>query len=275
MRCQEADPADLVTTQRLQAIDRLAAGVAHEFNNVLQIVSGYVTFARENLPADSPVRSDLDHALIATGRASRLASRLLQFARAEDDEAGVADVGDAVESLELLLRPIIGENIGIEVAAAEEPIEVAAGDASLRQALLNLSVNARDAMPAGGVLRLAAGVATLTGDEPMAIGTPPAGDYARVSVEDTGEGIDPSVIGQLFKPCFTTKQPGVGTGLGLAMMADFVRRANGGVQVTSRPGEGTRFELYLPLAEADSDFSYLTKELGCTPDESTVIEGAF
>lgn len=237
----------------MEAVNRLAAGIAHEFNNVLQIVHGYVSFARDALPRDHGCRRDLEAALDATDRAAELASRLLQFARAEDREDRSADVNDAVHALQLLLRPIIGENIQLRSETAEDLPLAAVGDASIRQALLNLCVNARDAMPAGGQLTLE----TATVQAPQGV-TPCIGvftdqAYVRVSVSDNGEGIPDSMRASIFQPFFSTKAPGEGTGLGLPMVATCVSAARGAIVITSLPGKGSRFDLYLPIAEPDAD----------------------
>lgn len=241
-----------MATQRQLAVNELAAGVAHEFNNVLQIVSGYVTFARDSLPEGSTTREDLNFALDATERAAKLSSHLLQFARADDGELGVADASDAVEALGLLLQPVIGEDIRVEIRTESGLPKAVASGSALRQALLNLCVNARDAMPCGGELLVEARRVKLEAAEAMAVGSVAPGEFVQVSVEDTGEGICPSAMSRLFEPFYTTKAPGKGTGLGLAMVAEFVERIDGGLRVASRPGEGTRFDLYIQVAGSDT-----------------------
>lgn len=239
--------------QRMEVVNRLAAGVAHEFNNVLQIVRGYVAFARDTLPPGAEARDDLDKALLATDRAADLSRRLLQFARADDDSAGRADCADAIDALRLLLRPIIGENIEVVCDASPDLPPAVGGDATLRQALLNLCVNARDAMPHGGVLRLSADVVERPAPEGLVDGSLGERPCVRVKVSDTGTGIPPEALGHVFEPFFSTKPPGEGTGLGLPMVAAFARSSGGAVAVTSRMGGGTTFELYLPIAEGEDD----------------------
>lgn len=239
----------LVRQQRLEALNHLAAGVAHEFNNVLQIVRGYVAFAREASPQDSAARADLDNALLATDRAADLSARMLQFARAEDDRGGTADAADALRSVASLLAPTLGEHIRVEVDVPSDLPFAAVSESLLRQAILNLCVNARDAMPAGGTLRLSARLESGVGPEGVHVGSLVDSDYVTVAVEDTGEGMSAGVIEHAFEPFYTTKAPGEGTGLGLAMLAGFVAGAGGGVRVTSVEGVGSRFLLYLPLIE--------------------------
>ncbi|QDT69202.1 Wide host range VirA protein [Planctomycetes bacterium MalM25] len=258
------------TNQRMEAINRLAAGVSHEFNNVLQIVCGYVTFARDSLPEGSATRDDLTNALNAADRAATLASRLLQLARADEDHDGPADANDAVESLRLLLGPILGEEVRVEVDCADDLPMVAAADGLLRQALLNLCVNARDAMSEGGVIRLRTRLLEFAEPLELDLGKVEAGQYVAVSVEDDGEGIDPETQQRLFEPFFTTKAVGKGTGLGLSMVASFVSGSSGAIRFTSAVDEGARFELILPvmslLAEDDDDFD---------PDELLAVAAPF
>jgi signal transduction histidine kinase len=251
--CELGIPSTDFAHQRMETINRLAAGVAHEFNNVLQIVHGYVSFARDALPAESEPRQDLEAALLATDRAAQLASRLLQFTRAQDNESRSADVSDAVLAVKLLLRPIIGENIHVSAIVGNDLPAAAVNESSLRQALLNLCINARDAMPSGGELSLETGLTAA----PVGV-TPCVGEfldqtYVRLSVSDTGEGIPPEIQHRVFQPFFTTKSPEKGTGLGLPMVAACVVEAGGAIAIDSAREKGTRFELYLPLAGFDDD----------------------
>lgn len=254
----------LVRQQRLEAVNCLAAGVAHEFNNVLQIVRGYVSFSRDASPEGSEIRADLDSALVATDRAADLSRRMLQFARAEDDHGGVVDVADAVESVALLLKPIVGENIQVEVDVLSDPPLVAVGEASLRQAILNLCINARDAMPDGGTLRLAACLVEGAEVSGTHVGAISDGPYFELSVADTGTGMDAGTIEHVFEPFFTTKLPGEGTGLGLAMIAGFVSGAGGAIRVSSLKGAGATFHLYLPV---------ITEEAVPVPRHAPVASG--
>lgn len=234
----------------METVNRLAGGVAHEFNNVLQIVHGYVSFARDALPLGSEPRLDLEAALHATDRAAELASRLLQFTRAQDEENLAADISDTVVATKLLLRPIIGENIRIVANAREGLPAAGVNETSIRQALLNLCINARDAMPSGGELLLESDLVTAPIGVTPCIGEFTEQSYVLLSVADTGEGISSEIQQRVFQPFFTTKGPDEGTGLGLAMVASCVAEAGGAITIDSTLGEGTRFDLYLPLAGA-------------------------
>lgn len=241
-------PTDF-THQRMETVNRLAAGVAHEFNNVLQIVHGYVSFARDALPQESDPRQDLEAALKATDRAAELASRLLKFTRAQDEENRAADISDTVVATKLLLRPIIGENIRITANAREGLPEAKVNETSIRQALLNLCINARDAMPSGGDLLLESDLVSAPIGVTPCVGEFTDQSYVRLSVSDTGQGISTAIKQRIFQPFFTTKGPDEGTGLGLAMVASCVAEAGGAITIDSTLGEGTRFDLYLPLAD--------------------------
>ncbi|WP_145383164.1 ATP-binding protein [Botrimarina mediterranea] len=245
-------PADY-THQRMETINRLAAGVAHEFNNVLQIIHGYVSFARDALPAESEPRQDLEAALQATDRAAELASRLLQFTRSPDEESRSADISDTVLATKLLLRPIIGENIRILADVCDGMPEAGVNESAIRQALLNLCINARDAMSGGGELLLQTALTTAPNGVTPNVGVFSDQSYVRLSVSDTGDGIPEANQQRIFQPFFTTKGPNEGTGLGLAMVANCVAEAGGAITIDSAPGEGTRFDLYLPLATATED----------------------
>lgn len=243
-------PSADFTHQQMETVNRLAAGVAHEFNNVLQIVHGYVSFARDALPFDSEPRQDLEAALKATDRAAELASRLLQFTRAQDEENRAADISDTVVATKLLLRPIIGENIRIIANAREGLPEAGVNETLIRQALLNLCINARDAMPTGGDLLLESDLVTAPVGITPCVGVFNEQSYVLLSVSDTGEGMSAAILQRIFQPFFTTKGPNAGTGLGLAMVASCVAEAGGAITIDSTLGEGTRFDLYLPLAGA-------------------------
>lgn len=232
--------------QRIETVNRLAAGVAHEFNNSLQIVQGYVTFARNSLPTDSQTRGDLDIALEATERAAGLASQLLIFARAEDhfDADDAVDANEVLESLRLLLRPIVGEDVRVHCEMADDLPFAAAREALLRQALLNLCINARDAMPDGGDLWVETALETPGPSAVAAVGELEPCEYVRVSVADSGEGMPAEVEQHIFEPFYSTKAPRKGTGLGLSMVAAFVEASGGAVVVTTGSGRGARFDLY-------------------------------
>lgn len=233
-------------SQRLEAVGCLAGGVAHEFNNLLQVMLGYARFAWDVLPPDADCRKDLEQVIDAGEQAARLTRQLLSFSRQQVLQAASIDPGELVGSLAKLLRPLIGEHIELQTALADDVGQVHADPALLEQMLMNLSINARDAMPAGGQLLLKVERATLS--EKYCELHPPAkpGNYVLFSVTDTGHGMSAAVKSRIFDPFYTTKEVGKGTGLGLAMVYGAVQQHGGHINVYSEVGRGTTFRIYLP-----------------------------
>jgi PAS domain S-box-containing protein len=234
---------------KMEAIGRLAGGVAHDFNNLLTVINGYVELALGAGAMDNALRADLEQVQDAGQRAADLTRRLLAFSRQQVLEMGPLDVNAAIEGMTQMLQRIIGEDVRLHLHLDPAGAVVRADQGQLEQMILNLAVNARDAMPQGGTLllstqrlRLAVGAAaTRLGLDP--------GDYVRVTVRDTGVGMDALVQGHIFEPFFTTKEVGEGTGLGLAMVYGVVQDFGGAIEVDSVPGAGATFEIYLPLLQ--------------------------
>jgi PAS domain S-box-containing protein len=235
--------------QRMESLGKLAGGVAHDFNNILAIIVNYTDFAAEQ-SLDPVVRADLEHVRIAADRAISLTHQLLVFTRGDTIQPQHLDLNDAIDEVRSMLHRTIGEHIELRTARAPAPTTVHADPGQIQQILLNLSLNARDAMPEGGALVIEAGRASL--DEHQ-IDMHPAlapGSYALLLVSDTGEGMTTEVAAHIFEPFFTTKPRGQGTGLGLSTVYGIVAEAGGGINVYSEPGIGTTFRVYLPLVEA-------------------------
>ena len=267
--CQ-VNKQQLLQQERMNALDCLAGGIAHEFNNVLQTVRGYVAFAMDELPRESQAWSDLDQALQATDRAAGLTRSLLDFARAEEQDCERYDVRDVLQGLNDLLRPVIGEDIALQAIAEPTPMVGVADLQGLRQTLLNLCINARDAMPDGGELVVTAETFHATQVAAATVAGLAAGEYCRIRVTDSGTGIPEHVQEKIFEPFFSTKEVGRGTGLGLATVYGFVQRSGGRVVVYSEPGVGTTFSIYLPLEEAGNmSQSILLPE--CPADEPPLV----
>jgi len=238
--------AHFFQAQRLESVGALAGGIAHEFNNLLQAICGYTKFAMRDLPAGERRYQDLEQVINAADRATLLTRQLLGFSRRQPLDRTVVDPNVVVGDLVKMLRPILGESIELEVRTANEVGRVLADAGQFQQVLLNLCVNARDAMPTGGRLLLQTGQVTLAAD-----GSGPEldlkpGSYTVVSLRDTGCGMTPEVQRRIFEPFFTTKEVGKGTGLGLAMAYGIVQQHNGRLQVESTVGEGSTFKVYLP-----------------------------
>ena len=232
-------------TQKMEAIGRLAGGVAHDFNNLLCIILTYTSFVLDALPASDPMRADVEEIRVAGERAAELTRHLLAFSRRQVLEPTVLDVEGVFGSVEKMLRRLLGEDIVLSFSAIDSP-RVHADRGQLEQVLMNLAVNARDAMPEGGTLTMAASVVDIDAKAAaMREGIAP-GEYVRLVVSDTGCGMTPDVCARIFEPFFTTKESGKGTGLGLSTVFGVVNQSGGTVSVSSAPGRGTRFEILLP-----------------------------
>ena len=242
---------ELRQAQKMEAIGRLAGGVAHDFNNLLTAISGYAEIARSRTEPESTLRAPMEQIIRAAGRAASLTRKLLAFSRKQVLRPELLDVNEVVADMAVMLRRLVGENLSLETRLGEESVVVRADRVQLEQVLMNLVVNSRDAMPGGGRIRILTGRSRITeGTCRCADHSCPPGDYVTVSVEDTGEGIEPAILDRIFEPFFTTKAPAKGTGLGLSTVYGIVRQSGGGIQVESRRGEGARFKVYLPRATA-------------------------
>ncbi len=243
---------------------QLAGGVAHEFNNLLQAISGYANYAMEGLSPQEERYSDLEQILKASERATALTRQLLGFSRRRAIEPKNIDSNQLVRDLAKLVRPAIGEHISMEFALADDVGTVYADGGELQQALLNLCINARDAMPSGGSILLKTERVFLTApcwDSQFNI---EPGEYVVFGVADTGCGIPRDIQQRVFEPFFTTKAVGKGTGLGLALVYGIVRQHNGAIHLYSEVGIGTTFKLYLPGARESAE-SGCAEEIGSSP----------
>jgi PAS domain S-box-containing protein len=235
----------LAHAQRLESVGRLAGGVAHDFNNILAAVLAHAELAREGLPQNAAAREDLAAIESAARRAAELTQQLLTFARKQVIRPTVVDLNSLLASMQRLLRRVLGDDVELETAMGSPLWPVEADQGQLEQVIMNLAINARDAMPLGG--RLTIETANVTFDEPtLELRGMAAGQYALLSVSDSGEGMDEATRARIFEPFFTTKDVGKGTGLGLATVYGVVTRCGGHVFVYSEPGVGTTFKIYLP-----------------------------
>jgi PAS domain S-box-containing protein len=239
--------AQLNQSQKMEAIGRLAGGVAHDFNNLLTVIQGYGEMLTESLKGDVEKQESMGEIVKAAQRAAALTRQLLAFSRQQVLETRVLDVGDVVAETERMLRRLIGEDIEVAVVKAEGLGRVKADPGQVSQVLLNLAVNARDAMPDGG--RLTIELLNVSLDAPLGAGQEaiPPGRYVEISMTDTGCGIDADTLRHIFEPFFTTKEKG--TGLGLATVYGIVRQSGGYVAVRSAPGAGTTFRTYWPRCD--------------------------
>jgi PAS domain S-box-containing protein len=237
-------------SQQIEAVGQFAGGIAHDFNNILTAVTGYADFALRDLerePDLAAIRGELEEIKRASERATELARQLLAFSRQQTLQPRILDVNEIVVNTERLLRRLIGEQIAIVIATKDEPARVEADAAQLEQVVVNLALNARDAMPEGGTLTVRTRDRFVATGEAVALGVP-AGSYIELSVEDTGIGIGNDVKAQIFEPFFTTKPIGMGTGLGLSNVYRMVCQSGGTIVVESTPRAGSTFRVYLPTA---------------------------
>lgn len=237
---------ELLQSQKMDVVGRLAGGIAHDFNNILGAISGYAEFLLKSMPEGAPVREDLSEILRETERGSLLTRQLMAISRKQPLEAKVLSVNLMVEDSCRMLRRLIGPGIQIEqvLGAQVEPIKADPGQVS--QVLMNLIVNARDAMPDGGRITVSTGNEDLGAETPGLRLAPPPGRYAVLTVGDTGTGMSPETAAHAFDPFFTTKEKGKGTGLGLSTVYGIVSQTGGGIALDTAPGKGSTFKIYFP-----------------------------
>lgn len=239
----------LLQSQKMEAMGRLAGGIAHDFNNLLTVITGYSDIALLRLNQPDNLRKPLEEIKRAGERAAGLTRQLLAFSRQQALAPQVVNLNHLVENMEQMLRPLIGEAISVSLRLGTAHPMVRADPAQIEQMLLNLAVNARDAMPNGGALTLTTGQVEIPPGG-VGAGQPAPGRYVLLCVEDTGMGMPAEVQSRIFEPFFTTKERGKGTGLGLAMVYGIMRQSGGSVEVKSEPGKGSQFFLYFPLVES-------------------------
>jgi len=236
----------LVLSQRLEAIGRLAGGVAHDFNNLLTVIDSYAGFAVDALPAGDPVRDDVEQIQQAAQRAAALTRQLLAFSRRQLLAPSVLDLGEVVQDLRSMLARLLGEDIDIAIHLAPDLGAVRADRSQMEQVLLNLAINARDAMPQGGKLTIELRNALLDETYPSTHRSARPGPHVLLAVSDTGRGMDAETVSHIFEPFFTTRGQAGGTGLGLATVYGIVKQSGGNIWVYSEPALGTTFKVYLP-----------------------------
>jgi len=236
----------LAQAQKMEAIGRLAGGMAHDFNNVLSVIVSYANFVKQGLVEGSDVYNDIDQVLAAVDRAAQLTRQLLSISKSRAASYRPLQLNEIVESLQKMLTRVIGDDIAVETSLAPSLALVKADPSQLEQVLLNLAVNARDAMPEGGTLTFRTSNVKLGPAHSSGLG---AGSYVMLEVSDTGTGMEPNVLKQVFEPFFTTKDVGKGTGLGLASVYGIVRQSGGHVDLQSEVGSGTCFRILLPATD--------------------------
>lgn len=235
---------------KMEGIGRLAGGVAHDFNNLLTVINGCATLAMEQMRAEDPLHRSLTEILTAGQRAAALTKQLLAFSRRQVLTFQVFDVNEALASISSMIERLIGEDIALIRDLTPHPCIIRADRGQIDQVILNLAVNAKDAMPHGGTLTLSTRILLITEETPVPHPALLPGSYTHLSVRDSGTGMDRATLSHIFEPFFTTKEEGKGTGLGLATVYGIVKQSQGFVFADSTPGEGTTFDIYFPSAEA-------------------------
>ncbi|MGH7386257.1 MAG: ATP-binding protein, partial [Candidatus Rokuibacteriota bacterium] len=263
---------ELRQAQKMEAVGRLAGGVAHDFNNLLTVITGRSVLLLGRLKADDPLRRSVEQIQKTADRAAGLTRQLLAFSRKQVLQRKNLDLNGAVAETSAMLRRLIGEDINLLLTLGAGAGRVNADPGQLEQALLNLAVNARDAMPQGGTLSVETDNVQLGAAPPDRPDALPPGPYAVLRVMDTGVGMDAATQTRIFEPFFTTKEPGKGTGLGLSMVHGVVRQHGGEIRVRSVVGGGTTFEIYLPQVEAAPDSSLGDEAAGRpVPGHETIL----
>ena len=267
--------AQLRQAQRLEAIGQLAGGIAHDFNNLLTAIRGYAELVLANLAPNDPNRPDIEQIVVAADRATELIRQLLAFSRRQVLRPAVVDPQELVERIAPLLRRLLGEHIEVITAVAPGVGRIRVDPTQFEQVIVNLAVNARDAMPDGGTLQFELGKFHLLPGETPPIADMPPGNWIRISVRDSGIGIPEENMVHIFEPFFTTKPVGQGTGLGLAQVYGIVRQHEGFIEVHSQPGAGTAFNIYLPAQtalEAETPHPELQVEVNGAGRKVLVVE---
>jgi PAS domain S-box-containing protein len=254
--------AQLTQAQKMESVGRLAGGIAHDFNNLLTVMIGYAEMLHTTEDMPESFRPAVGEILSAARRAADLTGRMLAFARKQRVEPRAVNVNNVVRGVEVLLRRIIGEDVRLDVHLASELPPVLIDPAQLEQVMMNLAVNARDAMPRGGTLTIVTDVVDITDDQARRRPGLRPGPQVRLSLADTGVGMDEDTLARVFEPFFTTKEPGKGTGLGLAMCYGIVKQANGFIGCDSAKGVGTTCTVLLPAASGE-----------VSPEPATVTTG--
>ena len=261
----------LYQSQKMDAIGQLAGGVAHDFNNILMIIEGYTRRASKEPDLPDKAKISLDRVITASQKAASLTKQLLAFSSQQHLEKKVVAVAEVITEVEALLDPLLGETIDLRLSVSDAQVFVETDASQLSQAIINLAINARDAMPRGG--RISISAERIDADAGLLARNPKlsAGPYSRIQVTDAGEGMGADVLARIFDPFFTTKEPGKGTGLGLAMVYGFLEQSGGAIEVESEPGQGATFSIYLPATEKPATIEMSDSDTDLSGNGETIL----
>ena len=263
--------AALQQAQKMEAIGQLTGGVAHDFNNLLQVISGNLQLLSRDVAGNDRAEQRVQNALTGVSRGAKLASQLLAFARRQPLEPKVVNIGRFIRGLDDLLRRALGEEIEIETTVSGGLWNTFADPGQIENALLNLAINARDAMDGRGKMTIEVGNAFLSDEYALSHPDASPGQYVLLAVTDTGCGIAPEIVNKVFDPFFTTKAEGRGTGLGLSMVYGFARQSGGHVKLYSEVGLGTTVKLYLPRSNSSEDMAFETTQRPAVGGSETIL----
>ncbi len=273
LRVEQQDlEAQLRQSQKMESLGHLAGGIAHDFNNFLTAILGYAELMSAQIDADKPIHADLREITRAAQSAAAVTRKLLAFSRKQVLRLTWIDLGEVIREIEPLLRRVMDDRVAVHLEIEEGVWPVIGDGPQLEQVLLNVSLNAQDAMPDGGTLTLRVKNAAVT-RPPLGAPAMMPGEYVQLEVVDTGEGMDDATRARLFEPFFTTKPAGKGTGLGLAMVYGTVKQLDGFITVASSPGNGATFSIYLPKARVthDAPSTPAERQAGPVGHESIVV----
>ena len=237
--------SQLFQAQKMESVGRLAGGVAHDFNNILSVITGYSELSLIELDENHPLYENIKTIMESGRRAARLTQQLLAFSRKQVIHKEKLNVKNEIELILKMIKRLLGEDIEIDVVHESDDLCIMADRSQMEQIILNLSINARDAMPKGGSLTIETRMVTLSAETMIRQFEIEPGPHVCIVVTDTGEGMPPDVIDQIFEPFFTTKEGGKGTGLGLSTVYGIIKQNRGYIDVYSEPGKGTAFKIYL------------------------------
>jgi PAS domain S-box-containing protein len=261
---QKANEEQIRQMQRLDALGQLTGGVAHDFNNLLTVILGNAEVLEESLPMDDPRRNWAALVRMASEKGAALTNRLLAFARRQALDPKNLDIRELLSGMVMLLHRTIGDHVSIRLLHDNMPCRVMADPSQLENAILNLCINARDAMPNGGTITISTTHVEISKDDAVLGGELEAGPYVMLAVSDTGHGMDEATVSRAFEPFFTTKQAGKGSGLGLSMVYGFIKQSRGAVSMTSQLGKGTEILLWLPRQPAAMGEIKMAADIGGT-----------